>query len=506
LVEPLLKRKRIMPATIDYSDVQGLVRFAYAALSEACFLLLRVKDFNAARSWMGAAPVASAVQTSSAPDNALQIAITSEGLRALHVSDDIVSGFSAEFVSGMAGEDSRSRRLGDIAFNAPSNWRWGSAGRVPHLLIMLYSKPRGLEAWVESVKGQSWSTAFEEIDCLSTADMKGFEPFGFTDGVSQPELDWDRTRKSGGDELEYGNLVAIGEFLLGYPNEYGKYTDRPLIDPGRDLRGQLLAAEEDPNKRDLGRNGTYLVFRDLLQDVRGFWQFLDRQAGSNAVERTTLAEAMVGRTIAGNPLVAPVSREIAGVDSPSNQFTFETDVEGSKCPLGAHIRRANPRIGDFPYGTRGRIGRLVRVFGFGRKNLRDDLISSPRFHRILRRGREYGEKLSLEQALEPAGSDARESGLRFVCLNANISRQFEFVQTAWMMGTKFDGLSGEGDPLLGNREPSAGCPTTDGFSIPRAGGVRRRITQMPRFVTVRGGAYFFLPSLRALRYIANLGD
>jgi len=482
------------------------VRFGYASLTEACFRLLRVKDFNAARSWIGAAPVTNAVETSSAPDNALQIAITSEGLRALNVPDDIVYGFSAEFISGMAGEESRSRRLGDVAFNAPSNWRWGSAGSVPHLLVMLYSKPRGLDAWTQTAKGQFWSSAFEEIDCLSTADMQGFEPFGFTDGVSQPQLDWDRTRKSEGDELEYGNLVAIGEFLLGYPNEYGKYTDRPLIDLGHDLRGQLLAAEEDPQKHDLGRNGTYLVFRDLRQEVRGFWQFLDRQAGSNAVERMTLAEAMVGRTIAGTPLVAPVSRKIAGVDSRSNQFTYETDVEGSKCPLGAHIRRANPRTGDFPYGTRGFIGRLVRVFGFGRKNLRDDLISSSRFHRILRRGREYGEKLSLEQALEPAGSEARESGLRFVCLNANISRQFEFVQTAWIMGTKFDGLSGESDPLLGNREPIAGCPAADSFSIPRTGGVRRRITQMPRFVSVRGGAYFFLPSLRALRYIADLGQ
>jgi hypothetical protein len=174
--------------------------------------------------------------------------------------------------------------------------------------------------------------------------------------------------------------------------------------------------------------------------------------------------------------------------------------------LGAHIRRANPRTGDFPYGTKGFIGWLIRVFGFGQKNLRDDLLASVRFHRILRRGREYGTKLSPDQALEFPGDDARPSGLRFICLNANITRQFEMIQNAWIMNTKFDGLTQESDPLLGNRAPMAGCPFTDGFSIPKTTGLRRHIKGMPQFVTVRGGAYFFLPGIRALRYIANLSD
>ncbi len=90
-------------------------------------------------------------------------------------------------------------------------------------------------------------------------------------------------------------------------------------------------------------------------------------------------------------------------------------------------------------------------------------------------------------------------------MNANILRQFEFLQNAWLRSTKFDGLSGESDPLLGSRAPIPGCPATDGFSLPRAGGARRRIAGVPQFVTVRGGAYFFLPSLRALRYLAEVG-
>jgi deferrochelatase/peroxidase EfeB len=189
-----------------------------------------------------------------------------------------------------------------------------------------------------------------------------------------------------------------------------------------------------------------------------------------------------------------------------NQFTYESDVAGIQCPLGAHIRRANPRNGDFPYGTNGLIGWLIRVFGFGRKTLRDDLIASSRFHRILRRGREYGSKLSPEEALESPEDAAPKGGLRFICLNANITRQFEFVQSAWMMNTKFDGLTGESDPLLGNRTSIAGCPFSDLFSVPQASGLRRRFKGLPQFVTVRGGAYFFLPGIRTLRFIANIGE
>ncbi|MGH7129360.1 MAG: hypothetical protein ACREIV_12380, partial [Planctomycetaceae bacterium] len=130
-------------------------------------------------------------------------------------------------------------------------------------------------------------------------------------------------------------------------------------------------------------------------------------------------------------------------------------------------------------------------------------MSSVRFHRILRRGREFGPGLSPEDALAPAPPNDPERGLYFICLNANISRQFEFLQNAWIMNTKFSGLSGESDPLLGNREPIPGCPVTDEFIIQEAGGLRRRVSGVPQFVTVRGGGYFFLPGLRALRYIAG---
>ncbi|HEY2986748.1 MAG TPA: peroxidase [Candidatus Binatia bacterium] len=506
-------------AEIDRGDVQGLVRFGYGWMEEACFFPLEVNDPAAARAWLQkiSPAITTAEKPAELPATALHLAFTSAGLQALEVPQEIISQFSLEFVSGLTGEESRSRRLGDFASNAPSGWNWGGPGKTPHLLLMLYAKEGRLEERKKTLSVELAGAGFKLGQCLETSNLDGFEPFGFRDGISQPEIDWEqkRTLRVGKIEVEYGNLVATGEFILGYLNEYGEYTDRPLIDPQADIKNILLPAEDRPEKKDLGRNGTYMVFRQLRQDVRGFWRFLDRQADSNPEQRRNLAAAMVGRMMDGTRLVPKSERPIRGVgtdldpedsaqDIALNQFTYESDGAGLLCPYGAHVRRANPRNGDYPYGARGWFTRVKRIFGIGRKgNNRDDLIASTRFHRILRRGREYGTNLPLEQALRGVDTSADERGLHFICLNANIGRQFEFVQNAWMMGTKFDGLTEESDPLIGTRAPVPGCRLTDTFSMPQENGVRRRISGLPQFVTVRGGAYFFLPSIRALRYIAS---
>jgi deferrochelatase/peroxidase EfeB len=133
-------------------------------------------------------------------------------------------------------------------------------------------------------------------------------------------------------------------------------------------------------------------------------------------------------------------------------------------------------------------------------------MSSTRFHRILRRGREYGPGLTPEQAVQNPPADGPKRGLQFLCLNANITRQFEFVQNAWLMSTKFNGLTEESDPLLGSRTPIGDGLSTDHFTIPREQGLRRCIAGLPRFITVRGGAYFFMPGIRALRYFSRVGE
>jgi Dyp-type peroxidase family len=490
---------------VDYSDVQGLVRFGYKLMKEASYVLLRVKDVAAAGSWLRNAPVTSAIAVSPPPSSAMQVAFTAAGLKALGVLDPVLAGFSSEFLGGMA-EESRSRRLGDVESNAPSQWDWGNSANLPHLVVMFFAEPGRLEAFMKASTGKAWDEAFELLRCLDTSDLGNIEPFGFADGISQPQIDWAQERDLTQSQICYSNVVALGEFLLGYRNEYNKYTDRPLLDADT-ASAALLPAEDAPEKKDLGRNGTYLVMRHLRQDVRGFWQFISRQVSGNAAEVDKLAAAFVGRTRAGDPLAQIQKDAIPGIGTQpdqihQNQFTFDRDPTGSRCPFGAHVRRANPRNSDYPGHPTG-LAQLIATLGLGPKGFRDDLMSSVRFHRILRRGREYGPGLSPSDALAPAPPDDPERGLRFICLNANISRQFEFLQNAWLMNTKFSALTEESDPLLGNRQPIPGCPVTDNFTRQENDGLRCRVSGLPQFVTVRGGAYFFLPSLRALRYFAG---
>lgn len=491
---------------IDFTDVQGLVRFGYGGMEKARYELLRVKEDGAARQWLAAAKISNAVKVDPAPSHALHVAFTAPGLRRLNVHPDTIAAFSHEFRSGMAAE-SRARQLGDVGANAPEHWWWGGFGDEPHLMVMFFGTGVEFEKFVADSKTKVWDDAFEPLSggILETSDLDNIEPFGFADGISQPKIDWELCLDTTHVSYEYTNECAAGEFLLGYPNVYGKITDRPLL-PADPANANLPDAFDVAGKKDLGRNGTYLVIRQLEQDVRGFWKFIYQQSAGNHDEAERLAASMVGRNRDGTPLATTAAGSFIGMgdDVEKNDFTFDGDPSGARCPFGAHIRRANPRNSDFPTGPVGLIKKLLTMIGFGPRRFRDDLMSSVRFHRILRRGREYGPGLAPEDAISGAGSD-EPRGIHFICLNANISRQFEFVQNAWMAGTKFSGLTGESDPLLGTRTAIPGCPVTGNFTLQSNDGLRRKITGLPQFVTVRGGAYFFLPGISALRYLAEAG-
>jgi len=490
---------------VELEDIQGLVRFAYKHHTEAVFLLLRVTDRAAARAWLARAAITDALTRNPAPDTALQVGLTSGGLRALGVAEDIIDSFSPEFVEGMAGDPSRSRRLGDQGANDPTRWLWGSGERVPHVAVLLYALP-GLLSGLQQTTEEQLRPGFEITGWLTTTNLGGIEPFGFADGISQPELDWSRQRPACDiAQPSYVSVSCLGEFLLGYPNEYGLYTPRPLLEPDRDAEGILPRAEDAPESCDLGRNGSYLVLRQLGQDVSGFWQALDRYAGGVASRREQLASSMVGRKLDGQPIVTLQSSAAPAGDNPQaslNAFDFRSDPQGLRCPLGAHIRRANPRNADLPPGGDGLVSQLVRILGFDSQAREQDLVASTRFHRLLRRGREYGVGVTPAQALAGVGA-GEDRGLHFVCLGANLQRQFEFVQSAWLMSTKFDGMREESDPLLGNRRPVGGGMPADRFSVAQPNGPSQCLTGLPQFVTVLGGAYFFLPGIRALRFLSG---
>ena len=249
-------------------------------------------------------------------------------------------------------------------------------------LVMFFAEPDQFDSFIQNAKGQTLGVMHSRkslglAPAISTAMNRSVLPMALASRRLIGSSNW----QTPCTQLEYTNVVALGEFLLGYRNEYGKITDRPLLDPDA-ANAELLPAVDAPAKKDLGRNGTYLVMRQLEQDVRGFWKFLYDQAGGNVADANQLGAKMVGRTRAGDPLVPIQAEPIPGTDPRTvtqNQFTYESDPVGARCPFGAHVRRTNPRNSDFPERRLSALRKLIIMLGFGPKGFYDDLTSSVRF-------------------------------------------------------------------------------------------------------------------------------
>jgi Dyp-type peroxidase family len=307
------------------------------------------------------------------------------------------------------------------------------------------------EAAADAAADAATAAGLTVLACQPLANLRGpegaddplrLEHFGFADGVSQPAVEGalEPTVVPGnGTYLGDGEWrpVRPGEFVLGYPDE--EEDAPPLPGPSR-----------------LVRNGTFLVWRKLAQDVAGFRRFLaERAAGGDPGDAARLGAQMVGRWPDGSPygdaLAAPGGGS-AALDA---------------CPAGSHIRRANPAR-SLP-AVRGLVSR----------------------HRLLRRGMPYGPPL-------PPGvseDDGAARGLVFVACCASIRRQFEFVQREWLNDGNAVGAGHTTDPITG----AGGAGRR--FAVP---GPRPRVLgDLPRFVRTRGGAYLFQPSLAALRDLAH---
>ncbi len=424
-----------MAVTLDLADIQGIVARGYGGLRHARFTLFACDNRAAARALLGwlLPRVTTAARRFSA-DCAVHVAFTPVGLRRLGLPEQAVAGFSLEFLAGMA-TPNRSRFLGDVGESDPHRWAWGGPdGSEIDGLILLYARRAELltERQAELMQ-QLASAGARDVAVLDTLERQDSEPFGFRDGLSQPIVEGlpkaSRGRRS----------VPAGEFVLGYQNGYGQLTDRPLL-PRSEDPGQLLPPDRGGSgAADLGRNGTYLVLRQLEQDVDGFWRYIagatrwpDGSDDTGAQE--ALAAKLVGRWRSGAPLV---------------KAPYQDDPALATASLNVNA-----------------------------------------LHRLIRRGRSYGPGA----AYGPAGP----TGLYFICLAASLSRQFEFVQHTWLNDPTFGGLYNDTDPIVGTRHPRGGT-----FTVP-ARPVRRRYRDLPQFVRTRGGAYFFLPGLSALRYLEQL--
>ena len=303
------------------------------------------------------------------------------------------------------------------------------------------------------------------------------EPFGFRDGISQPVVEG-----LPGAAPAAADRVAAGEFVLGYPNEYRLYTDRPLLDPsGRPGAPAAAATRPGRARSDLGRNGTYLVFRQLEQDVAGFWQFVDRASGGEtAVPTRRPGTHWPPRSSAGGR-AARRSSQAPDRDDPA-LATSTTSATSTRTRAVCAARSAPTSAGPTraTRSTRSRAARRRSPSTTGTASCAGAASTAP----------------SCRPTRRSTAPDGSTRGLYFACVNANIGRQFEFIQRTWVNNPKFNGLYDDRDPLVAS-EPGGS------FTVPGLP-VRNRLTGLPPFVTVTGGAYFFLPGIRAVRYLAAL--
>lgn len=475
--------------TLEREDMQALLVRGHSSHPAAAFLLLALPgDRTAARTWLKALPVANG--SSERSDTYVHVAFTRSGLERLGCPAEALAGFSHEYRTGMT-TPHRRRILGDDGASAPEHWDWGGDGDEPHVLLLAYARNAGaLAALVETLRAGLVDHGVTELRRLDTETLKldgdrfGREHFGFNDGLTTPPI----AGLTKSDDPD--SAIRPGEFFLGYENEYGRVTPRPLLPPALDPERLLPDDSEGSGARDLGRNGTYLVFRQLAQDVHAFWSAVEAHAnGGGEPERIRLASKMVGRWPGGAPLTVSPERDDPAIALADFAFHDE-DRDGQRCPVGAHIRRTNPRDSLEP-----------------RPGTAESVAVNKR-HRLLRRGRAYGPPLAASMTPTDVlanGDDGRERGLHFICLTANIARQFEFIQASWANNPSFAGLVDDVDPLIGRRgrftHPDADGATAT-FTAPDGAG-RQRLRGLPDFITVKGGAYFFMPGMRALRYLAE---
>ena len=483
---------------VEFDDIQGLVQRGYKELPAAEFVLLTVTDALRARTWLS--KLADRIEPATAPGHdkrdrasALHLALTYQGLQALSVSKEILDQFPLAFREGMATVH-RERLLGDRGASSAPNWRWGSAPCQPnadgeglcetdrklHLMLLMYAKDAPTLSHIKKsvldgldISGLHAITGLDTVflagpECDPTGNPNGpKEHFGFRDGIAQPHIAGMPSREDG--HAVPGNTIPTGEILLGYANAYGELPEGPT----------------DANGHGFGRNGTFLVFRQLHQDVVGFWNYVARQATEKRCSAVELAAKMVGRWPDGTPLVESPEGPQASLQT-HDGFVYaghpkHPDPYGFHCPVGSHIRRTNPRdvLNDNPQQS----------------------LELSNQHRIIRRGRSYGPPLV--ENMDPAKlmktpDDQAERGLHFICLNAAIDRQFEFVQNLWANNPKFGGLYDDPDPLIGVLDGEKAT-----FTVQKEP-ARCTYSDMPRFVQVRGGAYFFLPGIAAIRRLAEL--
>ncbi|HEV7787314.1 MAG TPA: peroxidase [Thermoanaerobaculia bacterium] len=381
------------------------------------------------------------------------ILLSAGGYRALGFSQsEIEARFGDQdqivrFTAGMAAP------LTVQALGDPDPATWEAPYRSPiHALVLLAAASPSVLEWASgrverSLEGLGVVLGREDGNVLRGDHGQSFEPFGFADGRSQPvfladDLEEEKTR--GG--IDHWNPLA------------------PLG----------LALVPDPFMNEQDCFGSFLVFRKLEQNVKGFREQLRRVALQAGIDEELAGAFAVGRFKNGTP-VASHRRSVADDDYDFNDFNFDRrkETSGARCPLHAHIRKTNPRGGS--------VGSTSAS------------VSEERLRRIVRRGVPYDVRQVREDEAESG------VGLLFLCFQANIGKQFAFIQQTWANAADFPSGATGVDPIIG--KPIAGQ-----FQQWRQGW--DELAQCPfnfgQFVTLKGGEFFFAPSIPFLRGLVTL--
>src|SRR5262245_4045201 len=439
--------------TIDLHEIQATILRPRPAPYFGTHVLLRVDDARAGREFIRrlAPHIASATNWWNAATAWLEIGISYRGLEAHGLPKESLQSFPEAFRVGMA---ARAEQLGDVGVNEPKNWdKEFGTGQV-HIGVSAFSdseekRRRALAIAREQYEGVSGVRVLAMQDF--GAQPGDLNPLGYKDGIDQPPIEG-----SGIDPLPgQGRPIKAGEFILGYRGEAGVLLPMPQPDI-------------------LGRNSTFVGFRKYQTRVGAFNRFL-RENGSTEQERELLAAKLVGRWRSGAPLtLAPEADnpEVGADFRRNNDFDYSNDPRGRQVPLGCHIRRMNPRDT--------KLTRLTDV------NL----------HRLIRRGATYGLPYDPNDLSKEADEVPR--GAIFLFISAKAMATIEFLQQEWINDGNFIGVGDERDPIIGLQEEGAT------FTIPKQP-VRRRIHGIQTFNVLKGGEYFFVPSMSALKWLANLG-
>jgi Dyp-type peroxidase family len=414
----------------------------------------------------------------------LNVALSASGLGVLGAPG--MDSFPPEFRQTMAAQ---APAIGDVESSDPSQWvaPFNTSSPAVHALVILAAdSPDDLKSGYERLQAKIASAGVTEVGHqngdVRPDQNRGNEHFGFKDGISQPGIRGiTESSKHGTD------TIATGEFLIGYHDSDGNVSGQSPPQPSPGQPGYPGPPTPPPALPDWTRNGSFLAYRRLRQDVGAFNQFVSQKASELTMDPEQLAAKLVGRWKSGAPM-EPVPGEPASTDpsladpapaTPAvlndaqiNNFDYEPgDPEGARVPRAAHIRKVNPRSANPP--------------GKQESNR----------HRMLRRGIPYGPEF--QPAEPPYGQgpigDDRDRGLLFVCYQASLAKGFLFVQEAWANASNFPKEGDGEDPIISQalQEREFDLPPQNAHLL------------MARWVFTTGGEFLFSPSLSALTQLAS---